>query len=105
MGMNAIMNTSLQSDHASCSYCLNSTRTRLLENKSVHDVRMDAATGCWQISHDFEKPEMLEDLLAETLRGWTIASNGEIELASPSLTSRECTIHPHGVAQAGPTNL
>ncbi len=75
------MRTLMRIDHANCPSCTESTRGVLLTNPMVHDVHMNTTTGCWVIEHD-DDPSTIAEVLQESLHGWKVQSNGEIEMVS-----------------------
>ncbi len=88
------MVTSVAVENANCTYCFNDARERLLQHPAVQRVELDQSNGCLEVEHGFSDPRSVTDLLQQTLRGWMVASNGEVEMVAtePTLT-RSCVTH------------
>jgi hypothetical protein len=75
------MLTSIEVKNANCSFCFNEARSALLQSPLVRAVNADAAHGCFQIDHDYPGSTEILAILDQRLKAWTVAGNGEVEMA------------------------
>lgn len=88
------MRTLIRVANANCTYCMNDVRDALLACPLVHAVHSSAVAGCWEIDHDRDDLDAITHLLHESLHGWEIANNGEINMiaTAPEIHGR-CALH------------
>lgn len=97
------MRTLVRVENANCTYCMNEVRTELLARPLVHDVRLSATAGCWEVMHDHDDPQALTELLQRSLHGWQVTDNGEIvEVLTNPTSSSECLVHTAGRGPIAP---
>lgn len=91
------MLTSIDVEGANCLFCLNSAKEALLANPKVHVVHVDAESECFQVEHDLPDAGELKVILDRSLRGWAVASNGEVKMVpTSSALATGCALHPAG---------
>jgi hypothetical protein len=88
------MLTSVEVLNANCPSCLNDASAALMRSPGVNDVQLDSSHGCFQVEHDLPSASAITDILSRELRGWSVASNGEVEMVhtSPTLVN-SCKVH------------
>ena len=88
------MLTSIEVLNANCPSCLNDATTALMREPGVNTVHLDSSKGHFQVGHDLPDPSTITDILSRELRGWSVGSNGEVEMVhtSPTLVD-SCKVH------------
>jgi len=72
------MQTIVQLGNSNCGSCLNAMADHLRTQSLVRRVRLNQAKGCLVVDHERADPSSLIAEIAKDVRGWELASNGEV---------------------------
>lgn len=99
------MRTIVQLGNSNCGWCLKAMADHLRAQSLVHRVRLNQATGCLAVDHDFDDPSTLIVKIGGDVRGWELASNGEVVMVELDVHEEsECRWRervPDAVAESG----
>ena len=89
----ATTTTLVQLTGANCTYCIAETTQILASRPQVEAVRLSSSKGCVEIEHNCDDLAALCEVIASTLHGWDVASNGEILMMETSFKVMDTCDH------------
>ena len=83
--------TIVQLGNSNCGWCLNAMSDHLRAQSLVGRVQLNQATGCLVVDHERADPSSLIAQISGIVRGWELASNGEVVIVELDVhEEREC---------------